>query len=139
MRPVAGLALALALAGQAAQGGPVEVTAGRTLRPGTVVEAGDLRVPEGAETLARELVGREVRRAVYAGRPVRPDDVGPVTLVGRNTVVTMRYRSGALSIRTEGRALDAGGAGERIRVINLDTRQPVAAVVRAPGLVEVMR
>jgi flagella basal body P-ring formation protein FlgA len=70
---------------------------------------------------------------------VQPGDLGPETLVRRNAVVTMLYSAGGLAIRTEGRALDAGGEGERVRVMNLSSRQAVPAVVRARDLVEVIR
>ncbi len=133
--------LAVALLGIGSDGlaGSAEVVAVHTLRPGTVIGPQHVSVPEDRPDLAEAVLGFELRRAVYRGHPVRSSDIGPVTLVRRNSVVTMQYRSGALSIRTEGRALDAGGDGERIRVMNLDTRQAVTAVVRAPGLVEVER
>ncbi|GMG83640.1 flagellar basal body P-ring formation chaperone FlgA [Paralimibaculum aggregatum] len=124
------LALALALSPAAA----AEVVAARTLRPGVVLAAPDLRGPEAT---VQALVGLEVRRAIYAGRPVAPGDLGPQTLVRRNAIVQMLYASARLAIRTEGRALDGGGAGERIRVMNLASRQKVIAVVRGPGIVEV--
>ncbi len=130
-------ALALCLAAALAlPAGAAEVVAARTLRPGLVLEARDLRGPEAA---VAELVGLEVRRAIYAERPVRPADLGPETLVRRNAMVTMLYRSGGLEIRTEGRALDEGGIGERVRVMNLTSRQSVPALVRGRGVVEVTK
>lgn len=119
-----------------------EVIAARTLRAGTVLTADDLRarVPasDAAEHIAR-LVGLETRRAIYAGRPVTAADLGPPTLVRRNALVVMSYTAGALDIRTEGRALEAGGEGEVIRVINPGSRRPVRAVVTGANRVEVRR
>ena len=149
-RPARALLLALAtlLPGLAPPAAAQEVVAARTLRPGTIVTAEDLVIRDagtaaggGAQAAAAEaiaaLVGRETRVAIYAGRPVRPGDLGPPTLVRRNAIVVMHYRRGALSIRAEGRALAAGGAGERIRVLNLASRRPVEAVVTGPNEVEV--
>jgi flagella basal body P-ring formation protein FlgA len=133
--PAFALALLLVAAPAVAQ----EITAARTLRPGALVSREDLRVPPGAGERAEELVGLEVRRAIFADRPVRAGSLGPETLVRRNAVVTMVYRAGGLSIRTEGRALDPGGTGERIRVMNLESRHSVRAVVRGRNLVEVVR
>lgn len=117
-----------------------EAVATRTLRPGTVLSGADLRAAgAGAGARIAALVGLETRRAIYAGRPVLDADLGPPTVVRRNAVVTMVYRDGALAIRAEGRALDPGGAGERIRVINLASRQTVAALVTGPDQVEVQR
>ena len=66
-------------------------------------------------------------------------DLGPPTLVRRNAVVVMLYSDRGLGIRTEGRALDSGGAGEVVRVINLTSRQPVLATVTGENQVEVHR
>lgn len=112
------------------------LTARVTLRPGTVIGQGDVEGPARAVAAA---IGQEVRRAVFAGRPVGSADLGPPTLVHRNAIVTMVYRHGPLAIRTEGRALEAGTEGARVRVLNLESRKPVTATVRGPALVEVTR
>ena len=115
-----------------------QVIADRTLRPGETVAAADLRPgPDGNAAAVEALAGLEVRRAVYRGRPVRAADVGPPTLVRRNALVRLVYRSGGLGIRTEGRALDSGAKGERVRVMNLASRQTVTGVVTRAGRVEV--
>lgn len=129
---------ALALLADEAVGG--EILAARTLRAGSVVQAGDLVVDAPADQradLIAPLLGLEARRAIYRGRPVAATDLGPPTLVERNAIVRMIYHEGALAIRTEGRALDAGGAGERIRVMNLDSRLSVRATIVGPDRVEV--
>lgn len=128
----------LALAAASAWAG--EVTARRTISAGAVLVADDLAAPDGdsmAHSARDGMVGLEARRAIYAGRPVTPSDLGPPTLVRRNDIVSMHFSGGRLEIRAEGRALDAGGAGERVRVLNLDSRQSVVARVLAPGRVEI--
>ena len=120
-----------------------QVFASRTLRVGTVLATGDLRVPKGYEDIADELlrpmVGMEVRRAIYVGRVVSERDLGPPTLIRRNDVVTMVYRAGSLGLRTQGRSLGSGGLGETIEMLNLDTRMKVRATVTGPSQVEVFR
>ena len=119
-----------------------DVVAARTLPAGTVLAEEDLAAKDdasGASQQMSELVGLETRRAIYAGRPVSAADLGPPTLVRRNDVVLMLYSRGGLGIRTEGRALDSGGAGEVVRVMNLSSRQPVRAVVTGVNRVEVGR
>jgi flagella basal body P-ring formation protein FlgA len=117
-----------------------DVVANRTLRVGTILNVGDVspRTEEGG-AIAEAMLGQEVRRAIYAGRVILPTDLGPATLVRRNDVVTMTYTASGLGLRTEGRALAAGGAGEVVNVMNLDSRLTVRAVVVAEGLVEVRR
>jgi len=120
-----------------------EVLAAHTLRVGTVLEAGDLKVPDAEDARRRELVaalvGLETRRAIYTGRPVVVADLGPPTLVHRNAVGVMLYSDRGLGIRTEGRALESGGAGEVVRVINATSRQSVLATVTGENQVEVHR
>ena len=132
------LIIAALAAGPASAG---DILAARTLRPGVIVAPGDLRAAEGAAPGASariaELEGLEVKAAIYAGRPVPRGALGPPTLVARNDVVVMEYRSGGLSLRTEGRALDAGAEGARIRVMNLASRITVTAVVTGPDRVRV--
>jgi len=122
-----------------------EVVATRTLPAGTVLSRAHLDIPAGTmdaeagKTMLQDMVGMEVRRAIYAGRAVKRSSLGPPTLVERNAIVSMEYRSGGLSIRTEGRALASGGRGERIRVMNLGSRRPVQSTVIGPSRVAVRR
>lgn len=118
-----------------------DLFASRTLRVGTILESGDLRVPEDSDSLGNmeAMLGLEVRRAIYAGRRIAPRDLGPPTLIRRNDVVTVTYQSGSLGLRTQGRALGAGGLGEVVEVINLDTRLKVRARVIGSLAVEVSR
>jgi flagella basal body P-ring formation protein FlgA len=115
-----------------------EALAERTLRPGEVIRPGDLAPgPDGNRASVEALSGLEVRRAIYRGRPVDRGDLGPPTLVRRNALVRLIFRRGGLGIRAEGRALDSGGAGERVRVMNLGSRRIVSGVVTPAGRVEI--
>ena len=112
----------------------------RTLRVGSIIEPGDLHVRNSDDVdLLSGLMGLEVRRAVYAGHIVTKAHLGPPTLVHRNEIVAMTYRSGSLGIRTEGRALARGGKGEVVDVMNLTSRMTVRAIVIGPRQVEVQR
>ena len=110
----------------------------RTIPSRTVLIPGDLIVDASATGEVMEgWVGLETRVTLYAGRPVRPGDIGPAAAVERNQIVLLRYRRGALMIETEGRSLDRAPPGERIRVMNLASRTVVTGRVTATGLVEV--
>jgi len=132
------LALAVASAAPAAAAGDVVAT--RTLRIGSILTEADLRARDPRDRVRIDgMVGQEVRRVIYAGRPVAEGDLGPPTLVQRNDVVVMVYSVGVLDMRTEGRALDRGGKGEVIDVMTLSSRQKVRATVTGPGRVQVRR
>ncbi len=125
-----------------AMAGPVQadvVLAARTLRPQTIVTAQDLVVKHGnvpgAITDPSPLIGQETRVAIYAGRPLRPGDVGPPALIDRNQIVPLLFTRGGLSIQAEGRSLARGGAGDRIRIMNLDSRTTVWGFIQPDGTV----
>jgi flagellar basal body P-ring formation protein FlgA len=113
----------------------------RTIPARAVLSAADMTSVQaeiaGAVTDPQLVVGREARITVFAGRPIRSDDFVAPALVNRNQLVALIYVQGALEIGTEGRALDRGGAGEAIRVMNLGSRTIVTGVVTAPGVVSV--
>lgn len=117
------------------------VVAARLLRSQTVIAAEDvmLRAEDMPGALAdpTAAVGKEARVNIYAGRPVRPEDLAAPALVERNQVVTLNYSSGGLNIATDARALDRAGPGERIRVMNLASRSTVTGIVMVDGTVNV--
>lgn len=115
------------------------VIAKHTIRAQQIIATSDLAVAKGvtpgtASTL-EQVAGLEARRVIYAGRPVALSDVGPPALVERNEIVPLAYRVSGLTIKTEGRALGRGGLGDRIRVMNLDSRAPVNGVIDKTGTV----
>lgn len=119
------------------------LVAARTIPARSVLDATDVAlttaVVPGAHRNPADIVGLEAQITIYAGRPIRLGDVGPAALIDRNELVTLRFRTGALVIETEGRALDRGAQGVGVRVMNNSSRNVVVGRVIAPGLVEVSR
>lgn len=129
------LALGLLLAGLPAAADTVVPT--RTLPAQTVIGPEDVAVKPGTVPGAVEdparLIGMETRVALYAGRPVRPADVGFPAVVERNQIVTLIFSTAGLHIATDGRALERAGPGDMIRVMNLSSRSTVRARMGADG------
>ncbi|MCE8522915.1 flagellar basal body P-ring formation protein FlgA [Ruegeria pomeroyi] len=113
----------------------------RTIRAKEIIGAEDLMLKSaevpGSYTDPAEVVGQEARVALYPGRPIRYDDVGPPAIVDRNDLVTLFFDNGPLVITTEGRALGRGAAGDVIRVMNLTSRTTVSGQIRPNGSIEV--
>lgn len=133
------LALLIALIGQSAL---AEILVPlRTIRAKEIIEATDLTFKQvtisGALSDANEVVGMEARAALYPGRPIRPGDIGPPAIVGRNDLVILTYRQGGLTIKAEGRALGRGAEGEWIKVMNLASRSTITGRINADGSIEV--
>ena len=115
------------------------LVATRTIKAKTVIAAEDLttvaaEIP-GALKSADQALGLEARVTLYAGRPIRAEDLGTPTLVDRNQKVTLVFQSTGLTIRVDGRALDRGSVGEDIRVMNLSSRQTVTGTVAVDGTI----
>ncbi|KIC49634.1 flagellar basal body P-ring biosynthesis protein FlgA [Tateyamaria sp. ANG-S1] len=119
------------------------VTPTRTLRPGTVITAQDLVLRDvelsGAFDRLSDVVGQEARIALYAGRPIPFDAVGPPAIINRNQIVPLFFNVGTLSISTDGRALERGGIGDRVRVMNLSSRATLFGFVQEDGSIKVTR
>lgn len=117
------------------------VVATRTLRAQTILAMSDLTAVEtefvGAISDPQIAVGFETKVAIYAGKPVRLADIGSPTVISRNQVVSLFYGSGGLNIQTEGRALDRGGVGDFIEVMNLNSRSKVYGQIGPDGAVRV--
>ena len=102
------------------------------------ISAIDKVVPGGVGKI-EDVIGLEARVTLYPGRPIMIGDVGPPALVDRNEIVRLVFRSGALSIFAEGRALDRAASGERVRIMNIDSREIVVGVLNEDKTVEVSR
>jgi len=119
------------------------IYAATTIRAESILTAHDLIVKDvdvpGAASAPEQLIGKEARVALYAGRPIRLADVGPPALVDRNQIVALIFNSSGLTITAEGRAMQRAGAGEYVRVMNLASRNTVTGLVLADGRVMVSR
>lgn len=119
------------------------VVPSRTIRANAVIEESDLKfadmATENAFTRMADVVGQEARVVLYAGRPIRLDDIGPPAVVARNQIVQLFFSSDALSIVTEGRALERGAVGDRIRVMNLGSRTVIFGQVLDDGSIRVRK
>ena len=117
------------------------VTPVRTLRPGVLIEASDLTIKPGDRPGAfdriSDVAGQEARTALYAGRPIAFDAIGPPALVDRNQIVSIRFETYGLMITTDGRALERGGIGDRVRIMNLSSRSTLFGIVQADGTIKV--
>jgi flagellar basal body P-ring formation protein FlgA len=113
----------------------------RTIPAQSVIASDDVSlvdaVMDGAVLTPAAAIGQEARVTIYAGRVVLLADLGPAAVVDRNQVVPLRFLAGALAIMTEGRALERGGTGDVIRIMNLSSRLTVTGRVMPDGSVNV--
>jgi flagella basal body P-ring formation protein FlgA len=115
----------------------------RTVEKGERLAQGDFVVKPIPAAAARkamspsEVMGKETSRRLLTGTSVRTGDLLVPQIVKRGDAVLIAVRTGQLSITTPGRALSGGGAGDLIRVLNVDTNRTLNAVVEESGHVRV--
>jgi flagella basal body P-ring formation protein FlgA len=125
----------------AAQTEAASVVATRDIAVGAIVSPEDvtlgaMAIPNAIADM-NKVVGHTVVSAVSAGRALRADQITQALWVARNARITLAYRAGGLEIRTEGRALSEGGAGDVIEIMNLSSRSRVLGRVAPDGTVVV--
>ena len=136
-----GAVFVIALLAQGADARGESLVATRVISAQAVLTPEDIAIVDAAIpgavgdlTLA---VGKAARRAIYPGRPILSQDIGPPILITRNQTVVMRFTKAGLEITAEGRALDKGGADEVIRVLALSSKTILSARIAADGSVMV--
>lgn len=117
------------------------VTASVTLPRGTVLSETDIIVETADDKTRADIltkyVGKELKRTVYEGYRLNPAYVGKPVLVKRNSRVSMIYRMGSMEITAWGRALEEGGAGDVINIMNLQSRKKVMGQITEAGTIKV--
>lgn len=120
------------------------LVATRPLRANTELREADVesathpgRVPKNALSTRDQVVGRRTTRAIRAGTTLREHHVRTSPAIGRGDLVRLVLRRGGLQIAALGRAREDGQPGDRVRVLNLDSRREVLGEVRDDGVVHV--
>ena len=117
------------------------VTASTTLQRGTILQASDLiaiyKEGENRDDRLEDYIGKQLKRTVYKGHTLKTDFVSNPILVKRNSRVNMVYRFGRLEINAWGRALDEGGEGDVISIMNLASRKRIQGIILSSGTIEV--
>ena len=83
------------------------------------------------------LIGMAPKRAVQPGRAIRSSDLKRPVLVEKGSLVLMSLDRPGMSLSARGKALDTGGDGDTVRIVNLQSKAVVEARVTGPGRVAV--
>ena len=72
-------------------------TAARHLRSGTILRDADIIIdgatPDAVAFLKQTMTGKEIKRTIYAGKPLTLSDLGSPTVIKRNAVITIEFYS----------------------------------------------
>lgn len=85
----------------------------------------------GGRVLTRpeDAVGRRLSKSIVTGMALDPGDLEIPHLVKRGDIVTLLADSGPLRVTTLGEVRGSGHKGQRVRVVNLDTRKELYGFV----------
>ncbi len=113
---------------------PQVLTVGYSVPAGHVLQKGDLVLSQvertaGALTRPEEVLGKQTRRAIRQGQPIRSADVQSIPLVHSGDVVTVCCRCVGVTVRCRMKARNDGTRGETITLVSLDGRKKVLATV----------
>ena len=113
----------------------------RTIRAHALIAEGDVTLRVGAPSAGfsrlSDVIGQEARVVLYPGRPIGSNAIGPPSIVSRNQIVRLTFNSNGLVITTEGRALERGAVGDRVRIMNLSSRATLFGKVLEDGGIQV--
>ena len=119
------------------------VVAVRTIPAQTVISADDVtisgEVTGEALRQVQSIIGMETRVALFAGRPIRTNDISQPAVVERNQIIPLLFERAGLVISTDGRALGRAVPGDIIRVMNIGSRMTVSARIGQDGTAYVER
>jgi flagella basal body P-ring formation protein FlgA len=117
----------------------------RPIQPGETIRLTDVQILRlradqvGAATVTdpARMIGKTVRRPMAAGQPIRAAELAPVLFVTRNSLITVKVDSPRMTLVMQGKALDDGGEGDAVRVVNTRSDRMVQGLVTGPGEVTV--
>lgn len=103
----------------------------------TVAHIRSEQVRDGAVTDPYALVGKQARRQIKEGEPVLASQLQSPMLVQRGDEVVIFYALRTMNLTAKGKAMDAGGQGDVIRILNTASNRTLMAKVVQPHQVVV--
>jgi flagella basal body P-ring formation protein FlgA len=115
----------------------------RAMGPGEMIRAEDISwtqmlamaLPSGDLLDPKDIVGRTPRHPLRADQALRPADLQIPVVVKRNELVLIVLERPGLYLTAEGKALEDGGQGKTIRVMNTQSNRAIDAIVLGAGRV----
>ena len=121
------------------------VVAAKPLSRNQIIKEADLEIktmtvaeaPANGIVDPEDLVGNKVRRNLNKGEVLRSELIDVTPLINRNDVVQMIVETSNFKIVTLGEAKEKGFKGDRIKVLNLDSKNEVYALILDSNSVKV--
>lgn len=120
--------------------------AARDLKAGQIITADDLLSKNISQennaravspVKAEDLIGKEVKRSIRSGQMILSADVRTQVMVAKGKIVTLNYSKGGIMLSAQGKALENGGLGDIVRVMNSQSKSVVQGTVTGPETVSI--
>jgi len=117
----------------------------RMIAPGEIITTDDIKwtrfpvkkINRNAILDTTQIVGQTVKRALPAGKVLVQNDITMPVAIAKGSTVLMTYKAGALTLSMQGRALEDGGTGDTIRIMNPNSKKTIFAEVISDGYARV--
>lgn len=119
--------------------------AARDLKAGQIITPDDVLTKRVSQESVREndpaakedLIGKEVKKAVRSGQQITQKDVRAQVMVAKGKIVTLNFVKGGIMLSAQGKALENGGLGDTVRVMNTQSKSVVQGTVTGPETVSI--
>ena len=117
----------------------------RVIRHGDIVKSEDItkirtktsNISSNIILSEEQLVGMEAKNVISSGRYFKRSDIRKSPVIFAKNIVTMKYISGHLSVKTTGIALEEGSVGDTIKVKNEKSGNEIYAKIIEKDVVAV--
>jgi len=121
------------------------VVPNRTVARGEILRATDLaierrpraEVTPDVPTSTAAVIGRAARQALRQGVAIHRNDLVKPEIVKRDDGVNLVYVVPGITLTARGKALESGGEGDIINVLNPPSKRTVQGVIIGPGRVDI--
>jgi flagella basal body P-ring formation protein FlgA len=80
---------------------------------------------------ANDIIGKAIKHAMPAGKPIRSSDIEKQIIVSRGKTVTILYKTPSITLKASGLAMDSGAKGDVIRVRNSTSDKIIQAEIES--------
>jgi flagella basal body P-ring formation protein FlgA len=116
---------------------------GNSVNRGDIISRGDIewrkqeisRLLVGYVTDENKIIGKEARKHLRSGNPLRSSDLVSPQIIERGQTVDLVARGSGLLVNMQGKALADGAEGDRLLVQNTSSGKKVEGLVMASGTV----
>lgn len=117
----------------------------RRIMGGDIIREGDIewvkirskRLQNDAISDVSQLIGLSAKRGLRVGQPIRTSEVRAPLLVTKGQVVTLIVKTPAMTLTSQGRAMEDGSRGDVIRITNTQSHTTVEGTINRAGVVTV--